>query len=67
MPDSGTVRDGVMSADDAAAAIMAGIAEDRFLIYTHDQAGVYWAKKAADPERWIQGMTSLKQKISGDG
>lgn len=63
MPDSGTVRDGVLSADDAAAQIMAGIADDRFMIYTHPAAGAYWAKKAADPDRWIKGMTSLKQKI----
>ncbi len=66
MPDSGTVRDGVMTADEAAAAIMAGIADDRFMIFTHPPAGMYWAKKAADPERWIKGMTSLKQKLNPD-
>ena len=54
-----------MSADEAAATIMNGITEDRFLIYTHPTAGSYWAKKAADPERWIAGMTKLKQKIRG--
>lgn len=64
-PDSGTVRDGVISADEAALRIMDGIADDRFLIYTHEPAGAYWAKKAADPERWIEGMTRLKQKIRG--
>lgn len=64
-PDSGTVRDGVLSADEAAAAIMAGIADDRFMIFTHPQAGAYWAKKASDPDRWIEGMTRLKQKIRG--
>jgi NAD(P)-dependent dehydrogenase (short-subunit alcohol dehydrogenase family) len=64
MPDSGTVRDGVMSADEAADSIIKGIADDRFMIYTHPPAGVYWAKKANDPERWISGMASLKQKIN---
>jgi NAD(P)-dependent dehydrogenase (short-subunit alcohol dehydrogenase family) len=63
--DSGTIRDGVMSAGEAAATIMAGIADDRFMIFTHPPAGAYWAKKAADPERWIEGMTRLKQKIRG--
>lgn len=63
--DSGTVRDGVISADEAAAKIINGIADDRFLIYTHEPAGAYWAKKADDPERWIDGMTRLKQKIRG--
>lgn len=64
-PDSGTVRDGVLSADEAAAAIMEGIADDRFMIFTHPPAGAYWAKKASDPDRWIEGMTRLKQKIRG--
>jgi NAD(P)-dependent dehydrogenase (short-subunit alcohol dehydrogenase family) len=64
-PDSGTVRDGVMSADEAAATIMTGIADDRFMIFTHPPAGAYWAKKAADPDRWIEGMTRLKQKLRG--
>jgi len=35
------------------------------MILTHPTAGMYWAKKAADPERWIDGMAKLKQKISG--
>ncbi len=65
-PDSGTVRDGVMSADEAAATILEGIADDRFMIYTHPLAGGYWAKKASDPDRWIQGMTKLKQKLNPD-
>jgi len=64
-PDSGTVRDGVITADEAAVTILEGISDDRFLIYTHPTAGGYWAKKAADPERWIAGMTKLKQKIRG--
>ena len=64
-PDSGTVRDGVLSADEAAAAILEGIADDRFMIYTHEPAGAYWAKKAADPDRWIEDMTKLKRKIRG--
>jgi short-subunit dehydrogenase len=64
MPDTGTVRDGVMTADTAAEVILEGIADDRFMIYTHPPAGMYWAKKASDPERWIKGMTSLKQKIA---
>lgn len=67
MADSGTVRDGVISADEAAAAILNGIKEDRFMIYTHPPAGIYWAKKAADPERWIKAMANLKQKINAEG
>ncbi len=67
MEDSGSGRDGLLTADEAAAQILAGVADDRFMIYTHPQAGAYWAKKAADPERWIAGMANLKLKLSGDG
>jgi len=63
LSDSGNGRDGVLSADAAAAVILDGVADDRFMIYTHPSAGRYWAKKAADPDRWIKGMTNLKQKF----
>ncbi len=66
MPDGSSLRDGVISADEAAAAILEGVADDRFMIYTHPPAGAYWAKKAADPERWIKSMASLKQKLNPD-
>lgn len=65
-PDSASVRDGILTADEAAAAILEGVADDRFMIYTHPSAGGYWAKKAADPERWIKSMAGLKQKLNPD-
>jgi NAD(P)-dependent dehydrogenase (short-subunit alcohol dehydrogenase family) len=66
MANSASVRDGVITADEAAAAILDGVADDRFMIYTHPAAGGYWAKKAADPERWITAMSGLKQKLNAD-
>lgn len=63
--DSGSVRDGVLTAEEAAAAIMEGVADDRFMIYTHPKASFYWSKKATDPDRWIAGMASLKAKMRG--
>jgi NAD(P)-dependent dehydrogenase (short-subunit alcohol dehydrogenase family) len=66
MADSASVRDGVISADEAAAAILDGVADDRFMIYTHPKAGAYWSKKAADPQRWIDAMAGLKQKLNAD-
>ena len=67
MTDSASVRDGVITADEAAAAILEGVADDRFMIYTHPKAGAYWSRKATDPERWIKGMTGLKQKLNPNG
>lgn len=48
-----------MSPDAAAAAILAGTIEDRFLILTHPELQEYVVRKAQDPERWIRGMRRL--------
>lgn len=63
LKDSGNVRDGIISADEAATAILEGIADDVFMIYTHPAAADYWGSKIADPERWITRMAALKQKL----
>ena len=44
------------SPEDAAARILAGVAEDRFLIYTHPELQLYVERKAGDTDRWIRGM-----------
>lgn len=56
------VGDDVMSADATAAAILAGIVEDRFLILPHATAGDYFRSKAADYDRWIAGMRALRRR-----
>jgi NAD(P)-dependent dehydrogenase (short-subunit alcohol dehydrogenase family) len=49
----------VLSADDAAARIVAGVTDGVFLIYTHPDLKVFVERKAADPDRWIRGMARL--------
>jgi NAD(P)-dependent dehydrogenase (short-subunit alcohol dehydrogenase family) len=49
----------VLSPEAAAAEILAGTVEDRFLILTHPQMHEYVVRKAQDPERWIRGMRRL--------
>ena len=49
----------VISPDDAAARVIEGVREDRFLIYTHPEMRQFVVGKAEDPERWIRGMTRL--------
>jgi len=52
--------------DDVADAVMAGIADGRFLILPHpDVAGLY-AGRAADPDRWLTGMNKLQQYLEDD-
>src|SRR5829696_5274087 len=49
----------VLSADEAAARIVAAVTEDVFLIYTHPELKVFVERKAADADRWICGMARL--------
>jgi NAD(P)-dependent dehydrogenase (short-subunit alcohol dehydrogenase family) len=49
----------VLSAQQAAARILTGLAEERFLILTHPELGEFAVGKAQDPERWIRGMSRL--------
>jgi NAD(P)-dependent dehydrogenase (short-subunit alcohol dehydrogenase family) len=47
----------------AAAALLAGIAEDRFLILSHPEVRTYQERKAADPERWLGAMQRFQAEI----
>lgn len=49
----------VLPPDEAAERILAGVAEDRFLILTHPELKTLLVRKAEDPERWIGGMRRL--------
>ncbi len=52
-----------ISPDDAAAALVAGIAADRFLILSHEEVQTYQQRKAGDPERWLGGMQRFQAQI----
>jgi NAD(P)-dependent dehydrogenase (short-subunit alcohol dehydrogenase family) len=49
----------VLSAEEAAARIVAAVTDDVFFIYTHPELKVFVERKAADPDRWIRGMSRL--------
>jgi NAD(P)-dependent dehydrogenase (short-subunit alcohol dehydrogenase family) len=49
----------VLSADEAAARVVAAVTDDVFFIYTHPELKLYVERKAADPDRWIRGMARL--------
>ncbi|MET8571425.1 SDR family oxidoreductase [Streptomyces sp. NPDC004783] len=48
--------------EDVADALVAGIAEDRFLILPHSQVAAYHQARAADPDRWLRGMNRLQRQ-----
>ena len=49
--------------DDAADALVRGIAEDRFLVLSHAEVGTYMQRKAGDPARWLGGMQRFQTQI----
>jgi NAD(P)-dependent dehydrogenase (short-subunit alcohol dehydrogenase family) len=56
------IGDDVISADDVAAAVLAGIREEQFLILPHPKVADYARSKTADHERWLRGMRSLRRR-----
>ncbi len=50
---------GLIEPEDVADAVVAGIAEERFLILPHENVSRFMALKGADPERWLKGMRRL--------
>jgi NAD(P)-dependent dehydrogenase (short-subunit alcohol dehydrogenase family) len=50
---------GLLDPDEVADAVVAGIAEERFLILPHGDVAKHIAFKGAQPERWLEGMRGL--------
>jgi short-subunit dehydrogenase len=56
--------DGVLAPDEVAAAAIAGIREERFLIFPHPRVADYYAKKAAHHGKWLRQMESLQAQFT---
>ena len=57
--------DGMLEPEAVAAAAVAGLAEDAFLILPHPEVVEYFRRKADDYERWIRGMRRLQARFPG--
>jgi len=44
-------------------AVIAGMADGRFLILPHPEVARMYAGRAADPDRWLGGMNKLQRKV----
>ncbi len=60
---AGHDKDNILSAEQAAAAIIKGIQDETFLILTHPEVMEYVQHKAGNYERWIGGMRKLRRLI----
>lgn len=54
---------GAIEPEQVADAVLAGIAEDRFLILPHPEVAGYSAVRATDPDRWLAGMNRLQRTL----
>jgi NAD(P)-dependent dehydrogenase (short-subunit alcohol dehydrogenase family) len=49
----------IITPEQVADAVVAGLGAERFLILPHPQVGTFWAQKASDPDRWLAGVRRL--------
>lgn len=68
--DGGAAAEAVLASDaiepeEVAEEVLAGIAEDRFLILPHPRVAEYAATRATDPDRWLGAMNRIQQKLEG--
>lgn len=55
--------DGLLSADEVAAAAIVGLRAEQFLIFPHQMVADYYVKKARSHERWLVQMEQLQARF----
>ena len=58
---------GLLEPDQVAEIVVAGIADERFLILPHADVAQHLALKGAQPERWLNGMRRLVRQARDEG
>lgn len=62
--DDGTkesfLKQGSITADEVADAVIHGLASEQFLILPHPEVATYFQRKSSDYDRWLNGMRRLK-------
>jgi hypothetical protein len=55
--------EGAIEPEDVAEAVVAGLAQERFLILPHPEVAEYFQRKANDYDRWLKGMRRMNAQI----
>lgn len=58
--------DGVITPDECAATVMAGVENEIFMILPHAEVAEFYKHRALDPGRWIKGMRRYRASLLGD-
>jgi len=61
------MQDELLEPYDVAEAVVAGIRDQRFLIFPHPQVAKYMAFKGGDNERWLAGMRRMVRQARAGG
>jgi NAD(P)-dependent dehydrogenase (short-subunit alcohol dehydrogenase family) len=61
------LRDELLEPSEVAESVVAGIRDERLLIFPHPQVSKYFAYKAGDNERWLAGMRRMVREARGGG
>jgi NAD(P)-dependent dehydrogenase (short-subunit alcohol dehydrogenase family) len=56
--------DGILTPEQVADSVIAGLAAETFLILTHEQVRIYMQRKTSDYDRWLKGMRRFRQSFS---
>lgn len=59
--------DGMLSADEVAAAAVAGVLAGDDYVLPHPEVATYAQRRVADPARWLAGMRRLQARFGGGG
>jgi NAD(P)-dependent dehydrogenase (short-subunit alcohol dehydrogenase family) len=57
------LREGALEPEAVADAVIAGLAEERFLILPHPEVANFFRRKADDYDRWLRGMRRLRDQV----
>ena len=58
--------DGIMTPEQVADSVIAGLAEETFLILPHEQVRLYVERKTSDYDRWLSGMRRFRRSYLGE-
>jgi len=57
--------DGVLTADQVAASVLAAVENEQFLVLPHPEVATYERRRAEDRDRWLAGMRRLQARLTG--